>query len=116
MMNESFLGIFDDDETRAAGREPPAELGRRPGVAGPPVGREPSWAGLPSPSQLPASPGINLGRQPSWAEGPSIADAWDSVPTEHAPQGAVGRGRPAGGNPGHARGRSTHAIMGAGPT
>ncbi len=93
MMNESFLGIFDDDVSDA----PPA-ASRQPSWAGLPspgppgaalgaVGREPSWAGLP------ASPGINIGRQPSWADTPSIADAWDSVPlpnTLHkAPSGEV---------------------------
>ena len=81
MMNESFLGIFDDDVSDA----PPA------------ASRQPSWAGLPSPGPLPASPGQNIGRQPSWADlpegAPSIADAWDSVPlpnTLHkAPSGEV---------------------------
>ena len=95
MMNESFLGIFDDDMSDAppaASRQPSWAGG--PASPGPPVGREPSWAGLPSPSQLPASPGMNLGRQPSWNDGaPSIADAWDSVPlpnTLHkAPSGEV---------------------------
>ena len=76
MMNESFLGIFDDDVSDAppaASRQP--SWGGVPASPGPPgaalgaVGREPSWAGLP------ASPGINMGRQPSWADTPSIADA-----------------------------------------
>ena len=94
MMNESFLGIFDDDMSDA-----PPPTSRQPSWAGvpaspgPPVGREPSWAGLPSPSQLPASPGQSIGRQPGWADTPSIADAWDSVPlpnTLHkAPSGEV---------------------------
>ena len=68
MMNESFLGIFDDDVSDAP----------------PPASRQPSWAGPPSPGVLPASPGLNVQRQPSWADlpegAPSIADAWDSVP------------------------------------
>ena len=81
MMNESFLGIFDDDVSDAP----------------PPASRQPSWAGPPSPGVLPASPGLNVQRQPSWADlpegAPSIADAWDSVPlpsTLHkAPSGEV---------------------------
>ena len=104
MMNESFLGIFDDDVSDAppaASRQP--SWGGVPASPGPPgaalgvVGREPSWAGLPSPGQLPTSPGQSIGRQPSWADlpegAPSIADAWDSVPlpnTLHkAPSGEV---------------------------
>ena len=98
MMNESFLGIFDDDISDAppaASRQP--SWGGVPASPGPPVGREPSWAGLPSPGQLPTSPGQSIGRQPSWADlpegAPSIADAWDSVPlpnTLHkAPSGEV---------------------------
>jgi hypothetical protein len=81
MMNESFLGIFDDDVSDA----PPA------------ASRQPSWAGPPSPGVLPASPGQSVQRQPSWADlpegAPSIADAWDAVPlptTLHkAPSGEV---------------------------
>mmetsp|Transcript_15556 Transcript_15556/g.40942 ORF Transcript_15556/g.40942 Transcript_15556/m.40942 type:complete len:973 (-) Transcript_15556:15-2933(-) len=81
MMNESFLGIFDDDVSDAP----------------PPASRQPSWAGLPSPGVLPASPGQGVQRQPSWADlpegAPSIADAWDAVPlpsTLHkAPSGEV---------------------------
>ena len=94
MMNESFLGIFDDDVSDAppaASRQP--SWGGVPASPGPPgaalgaVGREPSWAGLPSPGQLPTSPGQSIGRQPSWADlpegAPSIADAWDAFTTEH---------------------------------
>ena len=85
MMNESFLGIFDDDMSDApAGRQPPTELG---GVSarrrrGPPVvGREPSWAGLPRHLNCPLLQtkigGSRAGSRGGRAE---IADAWDSVP------------------------------------
>ena len=57
MMNESFLGIFDDDVSDAP----------------PPASRQPSWAGPPSPGVLPASPGLNVQRQPSWADLPEGA-------------------------------------------